>query len=193
MAASSVEANTPLWKEGSGLPSPRCTRRAYRPSRPWRTAVPRSTRRFSASSARNSEAIRSHTRRSGAITRRSTKNSGRCWMSSPPRSSASSTIERSRIVEVVSALTRQVGLVALVQALGVALEQRRRGRHRHLHECLACACAHHGHQPVHQGLALVLEAVEHLARLMNSACFFSRNTAGGDPGRCRSATRRQFG
>jgi hypothetical protein len=66
---------------------------------------------------------------------------------------------------VISALTRQVHLVALVQPLGVALEQRRRGRHRHLHERLGCASAHHGHQPVHPRFVLVLETVENLHAL----------------------------
>ncbi len=65
----------------------------------------------------------------------------------------------------------------------MALEQHRRGRHRHLHERRLGAGAHHRHQPVHRGLALVLEAVENgLARLMNSACFFRRRTTGGRPG-----------
>ena len=66
--------------------------------------------------------------------------------------------------QVISALARQTRLMALVQALGVALEHRRRGRHRQLHERLARAGAHHGHQPVHRGLALVLEAVERPSR-----------------------------
>ena len=99
---------------------------------------------------------------SGAITRRSTKNSGLCWTSRPPRSSASSTIERSRTSRCSLRSRDRRASWRLYRVLGETLEERRRGRHRQLHERRLAARAHDGHQPVHRRLAIVLETVEDL-------------------------------
>ena len=104
-------------------------------------------------------------RRLGATTRRSTKNSGLCCSS---RAATQLGVLDHRAIahaRVLSALARETGLVALVQMLGKALEEGRRGRHRQLHERRLATGAHDGDQPVHRRLALMLEAVEQLDAL----------------------------
>jgi hypothetical protein len=70
--------------------------------------------------------------------------------------------------QMLPALARQSRLVALVEPLGVTLEERRRRCHRQLDERRSVTGTHHVHQPVHRRFALVLKVIEHLDPLDES-------------------------
>ena len=116
---------------------------------PWRTAVPRSTSRFSASAARSSEAIRSHAARSRgnrhAARRRTAAGAG------PPdhlaaRRPRPSSDRASR--QVLAALTRQPASWRLYSRLRTALERARAPASARTAQGRLADRPHRGQQPV---------------------------------------------